>query len=117
MDAAERDAVLLYEAIRGTGSKCDRALIGILCTRTSAQLFLIKQAYYTMFSETLENHISGVDTCAADFHKVLVHTHILLSLFSRFFGNEIWMNCFWGFQIQFLQKNSQHCSRVSPTIW
>jgi hypothetical protein len=67
MDAAERDAVLLYEAIRGTGSKCD----------------------YTMFSETLENHISGVDTCAADFHKVLVHTHILLSLFSRFFGNEI----------------------------
>ncbi|CAK9882406.1 unnamed protein product [Sphagnum jensenii] len=69
MDAAERDAVLLYEVIRGTGSKCDRALIGILCTRTSAQLFLIKQAYYTMFSETLENHISGVDTCAADFHK------------------------------------------------
>lgn len=89
MDAAERDAVLLYEAIRGTGSKCDRALIGILCTRASGQLFLIKQAYYTMFSETLENHISGVDTCAADFHKVLFHTHILLPLFSRFFGNEI----------------------------
>jgi annexin A7/11 len=89
MDAAERDAVLLYEAIRGTGSKCDRALIGILCTRTSAQLFLIKQAYYTMFSETLENHISGVDTCAADFHKVLFHTHILLPLFSRCFGHEI----------------------------
>jgi len=70
MEPAERDAVLLYECTKLAGAKGDRALLGILCTRNSAQLYLIKQAYYTMFNETLENHIDGCDTSiAADFQN------------------------------------------------
>jgi hypothetical protein len=70
MDPAERDAVLLYECTKPGGTKGDHALLGILCTRNSAQLYLIKQAYYTMFNETLENHIDGCDTSiAADFQN------------------------------------------------
>ncbi|CAK9223887.1 unnamed protein product [Sphagnum troendelagicum] len=73
MDPAERDAVLLYECTKPGGTKGDHALLGILCTRNSAQLYLIKQAYYTMFNETLENHIDGCDTSiAADFQNKLL---------------------------------------------
>lgn len=59
MDPSERDAVLLYEALRQGGPKKDRAVIGMLCTRSSAQLYLIKQAYYSVFCQTLENHLDG----------------------------------------------------------
>jgi hypothetical protein len=82
MDPAERDAVLLYECTKPGGTKGDHALLGILCTRNSAQLYLIKQAYYTMFNETLENHIDGCDTSiAADFqNKVCCGSHWLLEI-------------------------------------
>jgi hypothetical protein len=82
MDPAERDAVLLYECTKPGGTKGDHALLGILCTRNSAQLYLIKQAYYTMFNETLENHIDGCDTSiAADFqNKVCYGSHWLLEI-------------------------------------
>jgi hypothetical protein len=94
MDPAERDAVLLYECTKPGGTKGDHALLGILCTRNSAQLYLIKQAYYTMFNETLENHIDGCDTSiAADFqNKVCCGSLIgclkflLLKLFVTIFG-------------------------------
>lgn len=59
MDPCERDAVLLHEALSEEGSKKDRAAIGMLCPRTPGQLFLIKQAYYSVFSQTLENHLDG----------------------------------------------------------
>lgn len=59
MDPSERDAVLLYEALREGGPKKDRAVIGMLCTRTPGQMYLIKQAYYTLFNQTLENHLDG----------------------------------------------------------
>jgi len=48
MDAAKRDAVLLHESISGLGTK-DTALIGIVCTRTSSQSYIIKQAYYNLY--------------------------------------------------------------------
>lgn len=44
MDSAERDAILLYELTKVGGRKADRALIGIVCTRNSAQTYLIKQS-------------------------------------------------------------------------
>ena len=62
MDSAERDAILMYELMKMGGKKADRALIGLVCTRNSAQIYMIKQAYYTMFNQTLENHIDGTET-------------------------------------------------------
>jgi annexin A7/11 len=67
MDAAQRDAMLLYEAMQGIGTK-DSALIGIICSRTPSQLYAIKQAYHTMYRRTLEHHIDG-DT-SGDYRKV-----------------------------------------------
>ncbi len=58
MDAAERDAVLLHESISGLGTK-DTALIGIVCTRTPSQLYIIKQAYYNLYHRTLEHAVDG----------------------------------------------------------
>jgi annexin A7/11 len=58
MDAAERDAVLLHESISGLGTK-DTALIGIVCTRTPSQLYIIKQAYYNPYHTTLEHAVDG----------------------------------------------------------
>ena len=59
MDPCGRDAVLLHEALREGGLKKDRAVIGILTTRTPGQLYLIKQAYYSVFNQALENHLGG----------------------------------------------------------
>lgn len=69
MDSSERDAILLYELMKVGGRKADRALIGLLCTRNSAQIYLIKQAYYTMFNQTLENHIDGTDNRFVEFQN------------------------------------------------
>lgn len=67
MDSAERDAIIMYELMKVGGKKADRALIGLVCTRNSAQIYLIKQAYYTMFNQTLENHIDGTDSTFVEF--------------------------------------------------
>jgi hypothetical protein len=69
MDSAERDAILMYELMKVGGRKADRALIGIVCTRNTAQIYLIKQAYYTMFNQTLENHIDGTDSHFVEFQQ------------------------------------------------
>lgn len=74
MDSAERDAILMYELMKVGGKKADRALIGLMCTRNSAQIYLIKQAYYTMFNQTLENHIDGTDTRFVEYQSNKVHT-------------------------------------------
>ncbi len=67
MDAAERDAVLLHESISGLGTK-DTALIGIVCTRTPSQLYIIKQAYYNLYHRALEHAVDG-DT-SGNYQKV-----------------------------------------------
>jgi hypothetical protein len=67
MDSAERDAILMYELMKVGGKKADRAPIGLVCTRTAGQIYLIKQAYYTMFNQTLENHIDGTDSTFMEF--------------------------------------------------
>ena len=59
MASAERDAVLLYEILREGGPRKDRAVIGMLATPPSAHIYQIKQAYYSLFNQTLENHIDG----------------------------------------------------------
>jgi hypothetical protein len=69
MDAAERDAVLLHESISGLGTK-DTALIGIVCTRTPSQLYIIKQAYYNLYHRTLEHAVDG-DT-SGNYQKLLL---------------------------------------------
>lgn len=69
MDSAERDAILMYELMKVGGRKADRALIGIVCTRNAAQIYLIKQAYYTMFNQTVENHIDGTDSHFVEFQQ------------------------------------------------
>jgi annexin A7/11 len=69
MDTAQRDAMLLYEAMQGIGTR-DSALIGIICSRTPSQLYAIKQAYHTMYRRTLEHHIDG-DT-SGDYRKLLL---------------------------------------------
>lgn len=70
MDSAERDAILMYELMKIGGRKADRALIGIVCTRNPTQIYAIKQAYYTMFNQTLENHIDGTNSHFVEFqHK------------------------------------------------
>jgi hypothetical protein len=67
MNAADRDAVLLYDSMSGLGTK-DTALIGIVCTRTPSQLYIIKQAYYNLYHRTLE-HAIDADT-SGNYRKV-----------------------------------------------
>jgi hypothetical protein len=67
MNAAERDAVLLYDSMSGLGTK-DTALIGIVCTRTPSQIYIIKQAYYNLYHRTLE-HAIDADT-SGNYRKV-----------------------------------------------
>ena len=84
MDPSERDAVLLHEALREGGLKKDRAVIGLLCTRTSGQLFLIKQAYYYVFNQTLENHLDGSGFVFLEpLTKVLFFSSLLWSIFLK----------------------------------
>jgi hypothetical protein len=67
MNAADRDAVLLYDSMSGLGTK-DTTLIGIVCTRTPSQLYIIKQAYYNLYHRTLE-HAIDADT-SGNYRKV-----------------------------------------------
>ncbi|CAK9214453.1 unnamed protein product [Sphagnum troendelagicum] len=69
MNAADRDAVLLRDSTSGLGTK-DTALIGIVCTRTPSQLYIIKQAYYNLYHRTLE-HAIDADT-SGNYRKLLL---------------------------------------------
>lgn len=87
MDSAERDAIIMYELMKVGGKKADRALIGLVCTRNSAQIYLIKQAYYTMFNQTLENHIDGTDSTFVEFQtkvRTFSFSKTKTSLFTTF---------------------------------
>lgn len=78
MGPAQRDAILVYESTQGLGTK-DRALIGIICTRTPSQIYEIKQAYHSMYEQRLERQIDG-DT-SGDYRKVSVSMRMSLSLY------------------------------------
>lgn len=67
MSPSQRDATLVNDSTKGLGTR-DRALIGIICSRTPSQIYEIKQAYYAMYHQTLERQIEG-DT-SGDYRKV-----------------------------------------------
>ncbi|XP_024372730.1 uncharacterized protein [Physcomitrium patens] len=69
MGPAQRDAILIYDSMKGLGTK-DSALIGIICTRTPSQIYEIKQAYQAMYQQALESQVSG-DT-SGDYRKLLL---------------------------------------------
>lgn len=69
MSPAQRDATLVNDSTKGLGTR-DRALIGIICSRTPSQIYEIKQAYHAMYGQTLERQIEG-DT-SGDYRKLLL---------------------------------------------
>eukprot|EP00246_Nothoceros_aenigmaticus_P004000 TRINITY_DN15265_c0_g1_i1.p1 TRINITY_DN15265_c0_g1~~TRINITY_DN15265_c0_g1_i1.p1 ORF type:complete len:313 (-),score=34.86 TRINITY_DN15265_c0_g1_i1:182-1120(-) len=75
MDPCVRDAQLLHESFAGAGTK-DTTLIDILCTRTSAQLQLIQQAYLGKYGSNLESDI----TCETSGY----YRQLLLALLNQF---------------------------------
>ncbi|EFJ12441.1 hypothetical protein SELMODRAFT_124402 [Selaginella moellendorffii] len=69
MEPAERDAVLLRDAMKGLGTK-DKTLIEIICSRTPSQLYYIRQAYQTKYHRSLDKDIHS-DT-SGDYRKLLL---------------------------------------------
>lgn len=67
--AAERDAVIIRDALKGWGTK-DLALIELICTRTGSQLQTIRQAYNIRFRHSLDEDISS-DT-SGDYRRLLL---------------------------------------------
>ena len=76
LDPAERDAVLANEAAR-KWQPGNRVLVEIACTRGSAQLFAVRQAYHERFKRSLEEDI--VAHVKGDFRKVMCFSHFLCS--------------------------------------
>ncbi|EFJ12354.1 hypothetical protein SELMODRAFT_271856 [Selaginella moellendorffii] len=69
MEPAERDAVLIRDAMKGLGTK-DKTLIEIICSRTPSQLYYIRQAYQTKYHRSLDKDIQS-DT-SGDYRKLLL---------------------------------------------
>ncbi|KAG6657558.1 annexin D2 [Carya illinoinensis] len=82
LDPAERDAFLANEATKMLTSN-NLVLVEVACTRSSLDLFMVRQAYHARFKKSLEEdvayHTSG------DFRKLLVP---LVSSF-RYDGDEV----------------------------
>jgi len=82
LDPAERDAFLANEATKMLTSN-NLVLVEVACTRSSLDLFMVRQAYHARFKKSLEEdvayHTSG------DFRKLLVP---LVSSF-RYEGDEV----------------------------
>lgn len=68
-DAADRDAVILRDALKGWGTN-DRALIEVICTRTSTQLQAIRQAFNNRYRRSLDDAIAS-DT-SGDYKNLLL---------------------------------------------
>ncbi|XAR73380.1 hypothetical protein NMG60_11007331 [Bertholletia excelsa] len=82
LDPAERDTYLAYEATkRFTASNW--VLVEIACTRSSHELFMVRQAYHARYKKSLEEDVAQHTT--GDFRKLLVP---LLSSF-RYEGAEV----------------------------
>ncbi|EFJ27741.1 hypothetical protein SELMODRAFT_94768 [Selaginella moellendorffii] len=69
LEPAERDAVLIRDAMKGLGTK-DKTLIEIICSRTPSQLYYIRQAYQTKYHRSLDKDIQS-DT-SGDYRKLLL---------------------------------------------
>ncbi|KAI4385241.1 hypothetical protein MLD38_003292 [Melastoma candidum] len=82
LDPAERDAYLACEATkRFSSNNC--ILTEIVCTRSSLELFAIRQAYHARYKKSLEEDVAA--HTAGDFRKLLVP---LVSSF-RYEGPEV----------------------------
>ncbi|KAH9321503.1 hypothetical protein KI387_016142, partial [Taxus chinensis] len=68
-DPADRDAVLLRDALIGAGTK-DKTLIEIVCSRTPSQLQLIRQAYHVRYNRFVEKDVES-DT-SGHYQKLLL---------------------------------------------
>ncbi|KAK9111050.1 hypothetical protein Scep_018569 [Stephania cephalantha] len=82
VDPAERDAILAHDAARKWHSN-NQVLLEIACTRSSLELFAVKQAYHARFKRSLEEDVAYHTT--GDFRKLLVP---LVSSF-RYEGPEV----------------------------
>ncbi|KAK3419063.1 hypothetical protein EUGRSUZ_H04787 [Eucalyptus grandis] len=69
LDPAERDAFLSNEATKRLTSS-NWVLMEIACTRSSMELFMVRQAYHARYKKSLEEDIAYHTT--GDFHKLLV---------------------------------------------
>lgn len=78
LDPAERDALLANEATKKLTSN-NYVLVEIACTRSSLQLFTVRQAYHARYKKSLEEdvayHTSG------DCRKVLIESDDLFSAY------------------------------------
>ncbi|KAK9110679.1 hypothetical protein Sjap_018739 [Stephania japonica] len=61
VDAAERDAILAHDATRKWHSN-NQVLLEIACTRSSLELFTVKQAYHACFKRSLEEDVAYYTT-------------------------------------------------------
>ncbi|KAK9134289.1 hypothetical protein Syun_013619 [Stephania yunnanensis] len=82
VDPAERDAILAHDTARKWHPN-NRVLLEIACTRSSLELFAVKQAYHARFKRSLEEDVAYHTT--GDFRKLLVP---LVSSF-RYEGPEV----------------------------
>jgi annexin A7/11 len=82
LDPAERDAFLANEATKKFTSS-NLVLMEIACTRSSNDLFTVRQAYHLQFKKSLEEDVAYHTT--GDFRKLLVP---LVSSF-RYEGDEV----------------------------
>ncbi|GKV23404.1 hypothetical protein SLEP1_g33139 [Rubroshorea leprosula] len=82
LDAAERDAFLANEATKRFTSS-NWVIMEIACTRSSFDLFKVRQAYHARFKKSLEEDVAYHST--GDYRKLLVP---LVSAF-RYEGDEV----------------------------
>ncbi|XP_011097579.1 annexin D7 [Sesamum indicum] len=82
LDPAERDAYLANEAIKKLTAS-NLVIMEIACTRSSYDLFKIRQAYHACYKKSLEEDVAYYTT--GDFRKLLVP---LVSAF-RYEGDEV----------------------------
>ncbi|KAF6140698.1 hypothetical protein GIB67_013991 [Kingdonia uniflora] len=68
LDPADRDALLANEATR-KWTASNGVLLEIACTRTSHELFLVRQAYHARFKKSLEEDVASHTT--GDFRKIV----------------------------------------------
>jgi annexin D len=67
LNPAERDAMLANEALR-KWKPGNPVLIEIACSRTSTELFAVRQTYHALFKKSLEEDVAAHTT--GSFRKV-----------------------------------------------
>ncbi|KAJ4966385.1 hypothetical protein NE237_018234 [Protea cynaroides] len=82
LDPAERDALLANESTK-KWTASNQVIMEIACTRSSHELFLVRQAYHARFKRSIEEDVAHHTT--GDFRKILV---LLVSSY-RYEGPEV----------------------------